>query len=81
MDRCVQRDAGPPKSLREGWLADHPDLEPFINGAEYAHRWQFRPGFTDVTNEFNAQFEQLIAGDTDVDGMIEAVTEAGESVL
>jgi multiple sugar transport system substrate-binding protein len=69
------------ESLREGWLADHPDLEPFLNGAEYAHRWQFRPGFADVTAEFNTQFEQLIAGDTDVDGLIESVTEAGESVL
>jgi multiple sugar transport system substrate-binding protein len=69
------------ESLREGWLADHPDLEAFLNGAEYAHRWQFRPGFADVTAEFNSQFEQLIAGDTDVDGLIEAVTEAGESVL
>jgi multiple sugar transport system substrate-binding protein len=68
-------------SLRDGWLADHPDLEPFLNGAEYAHRWQFRPGFADVQTEFDAQFEQLIAGDTDVDGMIQAVTEAGESVL
>ncbi len=26
------------ESLREGWLADHPELEPFLNGAEYAHR-------------------------------------------
>jgi multiple sugar transport system substrate-binding protein len=69
------------ESLRESWLADHPDLEPFLNGAGYAKGWQFAPGFVDVTNEFNAQFEQLIAGDTDVDGLIQAVTEAGESVL
>ena len=69
------------ESLREGWLADHPELEAFLNGAEYAHGWQFAPGFGDVNTEFNSQFEQLIAGDTDVDGMIEAVTEAGESVL
>ena len=69
------------ESLRDGWLANHPDLEAFVNGAEYAQDWQFRPGFTDVITEFNSQFEQLIAGDTDVDGLIEAVTEAGESVL
>ena len=69
------------ESLREGWLADHPELEPFLNGAEYAHGWQFAPGFIDVVTEFNSQFEQLIAGDTDVDGLIAAVTEAGESVL
>jgi multiple sugar transport system substrate-binding protein len=68
-------------SLREGWLADHPELEPFLNGAEYAHPWQFKPGFADVNAEFTAQFEQLIAGDTDVDGLIQSVTEAGESVL
>jgi multiple sugar transport system substrate-binding protein len=68
-------------SLRDGWLADHPELEPFLNGAEYAHPWRFTPGFADVMTEFNTQFEQLIAGDTDVDGMIQSVTEAGESVL
>jgi multiple sugar transport system substrate-binding protein len=69
------------ESLREGWLSDHPELEPFMNGAEYAHPWQFKPGFIDVITEFNTQFEQLIAGDTDVDSMIQDVTEAGESVL
>jgi multiple sugar transport system substrate-binding protein len=69
------------ESLREGWLANHPELEPFLNGAEYAHEWQFAPGFLDVMTEFNSQFEQLVAGDTDVEGLIAAVTEAGESVL
>ena len=39
------------------------------------------PGSPTSSTEFNSQFEQLIAGDTDVDGLIEAVTEAGESVL
>lgn len=69
------------ESLRDGWLENHPDLEPFLNGAEYAQAWQFAPGFADVIAEFNTQFEQLIAGDTDVEGLIEAVTDAGESVL
>ena len=69
------------ESLRDGWLANHPDLEPFLNGADYALAWQFAPGFTDVTTEFNNQFEQLVAGQIDVDEFIEAVTEAGESVL
>jgi multiple sugar transport system substrate-binding protein len=68
-------------SLRDGWLADKPELEPFLNGAEYAHAWQFTPGFGDVVTEFNTQFEQLIAGDITVDDLIAAVTEAGESVL
>lgn len=69
------------ESLREGWVADHAELEAFMNGAEYARAWQFTPGFGDVITEFNSQFEQLIEGDVSVDGLIEAVTEAGESVL
>lgn len=69
------------ESLRDGWLTDHPDLEAFLNGAEYAYPFQFRPGFNDAILEFNTQWEQLIAGDTDVDGLIESVTQAGESVL
>jgi multiple sugar transport system substrate-binding protein len=68
-------------SASDGWIANHPELEAFVSGADYAQDWQFRPGFTDVITEFNSQFEQLIVGDTDVDGLIEAVTEAGESVL
>ena len=69
------------ESLRDGWLADKPDLEPFLNGAEYAQPWQFTPGFGDVVTEFNTAFEQLIAGDIDVDTLVASVTEAGESVL
>jgi multiple sugar transport system substrate-binding protein len=69
------------ESLRDGWLADKPELEPFLNGAEYAQPWQFTPGFGDVVTEFNTQFEQLIAGDITVDDLVTSVTEAGESVL
>ena len=69
------------QSLREGWLADHPGPRAVRQRGRVRPCWQFRPGFSDVVTEFNAQFEQLIAGDTDVDGFIAAVTEAGESVL
>jgi multiple sugar transport system substrate-binding protein len=69
------------KSLSEGWLADHPTLKPFLDGAEYAQPWQFVPGFTDVITEFNTEFEKLIAGDTTVDELVKTVTEAGNSVL
>ena len=68
-------------SLRDGWLAGHPELEAFLNGADYARAWQFAPGFADVTNEFNTQFGALIAGDIDVDQFVDAVTDAGDSVL
>ena len=69
------------ESLRDGWLAGKPELEPFLNGAEYAQPWQFTPGFGDVVTEFNTAFEQLIAGDIDVDDLVSSVTDAGESIL
>jgi multiple sugar transport system substrate-binding protein len=69
------------QSLAEGWLANRPELQAFVDGAEYAQPWQFVPGFTDVVAEFNSQFEALIAGDSDVDEFVETVTEAGESVI
>lgn len=69
------------ESLRDEWLAGKPELEPFLNGAEYAQPWQFTPGFGDVVSEFNTQFEQLIAGDITVDDLVTSVTEAGQSVL
>lgn len=68
-------------SLRDGWLASHEKLQPFLDGAEYAHAWQFKPGFGDVVGEFNTQFDKLVTGDTTVDELIAAVTAAGESVL
>jgi multiple sugar transport system substrate-binding protein len=69
------------ESLRDAWLEGHPELEAFLNGAEYALPWQFAPGFADVNTEFNNLFTQLIAGDIDVEEFVEAATEAGESVL
>ena len=69
------------ESLRDEWLAGKPDLEPFLDGAEYAQPWQFTPGFGDVVTEFNTAFEQLIAGDITVDELVTSVTEAGESVI
>ena len=34
------------ESVSEQWLADHPDLEAFVAGADYAHRWGFAPALT-----------------------------------
>ncbi|MEW5988617.1 MAG: ABC transporter substrate-binding protein, partial [Chloroflexota bacterium] len=49
-------------SLREGWLAQFADLTPFLDGAEYAHPWQFRPGFQDVLDTINNSLQQAFEG-------------------
>ena len=68
-------------SVQEQWIAAHPDLEPFVAGVEYAHKWQFVPGFSDVTSVFNEQAQALVDGNGSVDQLIEETTAAGEDVL
>ena len=68
-------------SVQEQWIAAHPELEPFVAGVEYAHKWQFVPGFGDVTSVFNEQAQALVDGSGSVDQLIEETTAAGEDVL
>ena len=81
VDRGVQRDAGTGSRGATAGSPTIPSSSRSSTAPSTPRAGSSGPGFTDVITEFNAQFEQLIAGDTDVDGLIEAVTEAGESVL
>lgn len=68
-------------SVADEWLADHPELEAFVTGAEYAHRWGFAPGFGDVISVFNDQANAIVDGDGTVDELIEETVSAGEDVI
>ncbi|WP_420638155.1 extracellular solute-binding protein [Candidatus Poriferisocius sp.] len=68
-------------SVRDGWVADNPELGAFIAGAAYASPFQFPTGVGDIQGVFNDNFQQLISGDVTVDELIEEVVEAGEDLL
>jgi multiple sugar transport system substrate-binding protein len=68
-------------SLREGWLEQYPDLEPFLNGADYAHKWQFRPGFNDVLDTINNGLQQAFAGSMTPAAVLEEAETVGTEVL
>jgi multiple sugar transport system substrate-binding protein len=68
-------------SVAEQWLAEHPELEAFVTGAAYAHRWGFAPGFGDVISVFNDQANAIVDGDGTVDELIEETVAAGEDVI
>jgi multiple sugar transport system substrate-binding protein len=68
-------------SVADQWLADHPELEAFVTGADYAHRWGFAPGFGDVISVFNDQANAIVDGDGTVDELIEETVSAGEDVI
>ncbi|WP_374686988.1 ABC transporter substrate-binding protein [Promineifilum sp.] len=69
------------QSLSEDWLAQFPELEPFLAGAAYAHPWQFRPGFQDVMDTVNSGLQQAFAGAYTADQVLSDAQEVGNDVL
>ncbi len=69
------------RSLRDHWLEKFPELEPFLNGAEYAHPWQFRPGFQDVLDTINDGLQQAMAGTMLPEDVLVQAEEVGNEVL
>jgi multiple sugar transport system substrate-binding protein len=68
-------------SLSAGWLEQYPDLQPFIAGADYAKKWQFRPGFQDVLDTINAGLQEAFTGNRTAEGVLEEAQEVGAEVL
>jgi len=69
------------ESVRQEWVSGNPELEAFVAGADYAHKWQFRPGFADVVGVFDEQAQGIVAGDATVDDLVEQTASAGRDVL
>ena len=68
-------------SLRDGWLEKYPDLEPFLNGADYAYPWQFRPGFQDVLDTVNSGLQESFTGLATTDQVLQNAQDVGTEVL
>jgi multiple sugar transport system substrate-binding protein len=68
-------------SLREGWLAKFPELEPYLNGAEYARKWQFVPGFQAVLDKVNEQLSLVMGENQTVKGALAEIERVGNEVL
>lgn len=69
------------QSLRDGWLEQFPDLEPLLNGADHAHPWQFRPGFSDVLDTINAGLQEAFLGTKLPEDVLAEAEEVGNEVL
>ena len=69
------------QSLRDGWLKTFPDLKPFLDGAEYAHKWQFVPGFQAVLDKVNEQIQLVFAGSQLPEDALKEVETVGNEVL
>ena len=68
-------------SLRDGWLEQYPELQPFLDGADYARPWQFRPGFQAVMDTLNSGMQQAFAGSYLPEQVLSEAQEVGNQVL
>lgn len=69
------------QSLRDHWLEQFPDLQPFLDGAEYARAWQFVPGFQDVLDTVNNGLQQAFVGTMTTEQVLLEAEEVGTEVL
>ena len=63
----------------EDWKAAYPEMEAFINGADYAINLPAAVGSADVIADFNAQLATIAS--TDVSTMLESINTSMQSVL
>lgn len=68
-------------SLREGWLAEFEVQKAFLDGAEYARKWAFVPGWNAVNDKINEQIQQVVAGEITIEDALAAIESTGNSVL
>ncbi len=68
-------------SLADGWLAQYPDLEPLLKGADYAQKWQFRPGFQDVLDTINSGLQEAFTGNKLPEAVLQDAQDVGQQVL
>lgn len=69
------------ESLRDGWLEQFPELQPFLDGADHARPWQFRPGFQDVLDTINSGLQQAFEGSATPQSVLEQAEQVGNEVL
>jgi multiple sugar transport system substrate-binding protein len=68
-------------SVADKWLAARPQLKPFVQGAQYARKYQFIPGFGDVQGEFNKGLKDVLGGKVSFEDYANNVDKAGNSVI
>lgn len=69
------------QSLRDHWLEQFPKLQPFLDSADFAHSWQFRPGFQDFIDTFAAGLEQAFSGSILPEDVLTEAEEVGNEIL
>lgn len=68
-------------SLRETWLAQHPEMAPFVDGLAYARPWQFPPGMHAAIDALNGGMVQALNGDIPPEEVLRVADVIGSDIL
>ena len=69
------------QSIADDWLEANEGLDPFLEGADYAHAFQFVPGFQDAVDTLNDGIQGVAAGNREIDQVLSSTEQAGQGVL
>jgi multiple sugar transport system substrate-binding protein len=68
-------------SAAETWLSSRgEEFQPFVTGADYAHRWQLPIGYADFREEFNNSMVEAMSGNLTAEEVLENSVEVGEEI-
>jgi multiple sugar transport system substrate-binding protein len=69
-------------SAAEAWTERFgEDMAPFVEGAEYAHKWQLPVGFQDFIDTFNENIQQAFAGQVLPEDVLTESSSVAEEVM
>ena len=69
------------QSIRDQWLEEHPDLQPYLDSVEFAESPVYVPGFQAVLDTLNAGIEGIATGGDQVEPVLERTQQAGQDVI
>lgn len=68
-------------SVRDAWVEAHPDLQAFVDSADFATTPAYVPGFQAILDELNNGIQGIVAGNSTVEDTLSTVQQAGQGML
>ncbi len=69
------------RSVNEMWLAQNPQMAPFVTGLDHARPWRFAAGFQEVVDVVNSGMQQVIDAEIDTEELLRVAEVIGNEVL
>lgn len=68
-------------SVASQWQTKFPQMQPFLDGVEYAQPWRFFPGFGALKNNMEGNLQRMYKAEIRVEELLSAAEEAGNAAL